>query len=80
MGSVSETGDGRDWEDAQTVITQGTSDAYAAAWYLTTSRLWPLMRSPRSGPYVLGIVLAAIVVAMVLFSPSAESHFIYTDF
>ncbi len=72
--------DSGDWEDAQTLITQGTSDSYAAAWYLTTNRLWPLMRSARYGPYVLGLVLAAMVVAIVVLSPSAESHFIYTDF
>ncbi|MDQ2993300.1 MAG: hypothetical protein M3R30_10870 [Candidatus Eremiobacteraeota bacterium] len=69
-----------DWEDASTVITAGSSDAYQAAWYLTGNRLGPLMRSARYGPIVLGVVLACIVAAIVLFTPSAESHFIYTDF
>jgi hypothetical protein len=69
-----------DWEDASTDITAGTSDAYRAAWYLTGNRLWPLMRSPKAGPIVLGVILAATIIVMVLLSPSAESHFIYTDF
>ncbi|MDE2482450.1 MAG: hypothetical protein KGN02_09705 [bacterium] len=68
------------WSDAQTLITTGTEDPLAAAWYLTTSRIWPLMTNPRLGPIVLGIALFVIIVATVLFSPSTESHFIYTDF
>jgi hypothetical protein len=70
----------KDWEDASTDLSSGTSDAFKAAWYLTTNRIWPLVRSPRSGPIVLGIVLAILVVASVLLSPTAESRFIYTDF
>jgi hypothetical protein len=68
------------WEDSKTVITSGTDDAFDASWYLTRSRIWTVVRSPRYGPFVLGVVLATIIVAMVLFSPSTESHFIYTDF
>ena len=83
-GEWSEMGDNhednKDWEDASTDLSSGTSDAFKAAWYLTTSRIWPLVRSPRSGPVVLGIVLALIIAASVLLSPSAESRFIYTDF
>lgn len=74
------TDDLADWEDSSTVITAGTTDVYHAAHYLTGNRLWPMMRSPRYGPIVLGVVLAAILIVMVLLSPSAESHFIYTDF
>ncbi|PZR56402.1 MAG: hypothetical protein DLM50_08355 [Candidatus Meridianibacter frigidus] len=72
--------DTRDWEDSKTVITTGTVDPFEASWYLTTSRLWPIVHSPRSGPILLGILLALIVIASVLFSPSTESRFIYTDF
>jgi hypothetical protein len=68
------------WEDAKTVITVGTNDILEASWYLTKNRLWPLMASPARGPIVLGFVLAFIIVAMVLLSPSTESRFIYTDF
>lgn len=68
------------WEDGTTVITSGTNDVISASWYLTRSRIWPLVRSPRWGPVVLGVVLALIIIATVLLSPSADSHFIYTDF
>jgi hypothetical protein len=73
---TSETG----WEDAKTVITAGTEDAFAASWYLTNSRVWPLLRSAAWGPVTLGFVLAVIIFLTVLLSPSSESHFIYTDF
>ena len=69
-----------EWADAKTVITTGTDDPVAASWYLTKSRLWPLLSEPRYGPVKLGIVLFAIVLLSVLLSPSTESHFIYTDF
>ena len=68
------------WAEAQTLITTGTGDPVAAAWYLTTSRVWPLMADARYGPFVLGFVLFAVIAFSVLLSPSAESHFIYTDF
>ena len=32
------------------------------------------------GPIVLGFALFVLVVAMVVLAPSADSHFIYTDF
>lgn len=69
-----------DWETSQTVIDVGTADAISAAWYLTGSRIWPLVSSRVGGKLVFGVVLFLIVVATVLFSPSTESHFIYTDF
>lgn len=68
------------WEDARTRITAGTDDNYAASWYLTNNRIWPLIALPRKGPIVLGVILAMIIVATVLLSPSTDSHFIYTDF
>lgn len=68
------------WEDETTRVTAVIEDVPAASWYLTRNRIWPLVRSPRYGPLVLGILLACIIIATVLLSPSAESHFIYTDF
>ena len=73
-------GDTADWEDAKTDLSVGSGDAFDAAWYLTTSRVWPLMRSSLSGPIILGVILALLVIACVVLSPSAESRFIYTDF
>ena len=73
--------DAPDWEDAQTVITQRNSDRYAAAWVLTRAPFWPLARRGGVvGPIVLGLALAVVIVAMIVLAPSADSHFIYTDF
>lgn len=70
-----------DWEDAKTVITQRTADRYAAAWVLTRAPFWPLAcRGGIIGPIVLGFALFVVIVAMLILAPSAESHFIYTDF
>jgi len=70
----------QEWADAKTIITTGTDDPIAASWYLTKSRVWPFIADPVYGPVKLGLVIFAIVVLSVLLSPSAESHFIYTDF
>jgi hypothetical protein len=69
-----------EWETSQTVTDVGTADAISAAWFLTGSRIWPLVSSRVVGKIVFGIVLFLIVVASVVLSPSTESHFIYTDF
>ncbi len=70
-----------DWEDAKTTVTLAHADRYDAAWILTRAPFWVLIRrGGLGGPIVLGVVLFAIVVAMVVLAPSAESHFIYTDF
>ena len=72
---------GPDWEDAQTLITQRNSDRYAAAWVLTRAPFWPLaQRGGIVGPAILGLALALLVIAMIVLAPSADSHFIYTDF
>ncbi|HEY0394271.1 MAG TPA: hypothetical protein VGD01_07220 [Candidatus Elarobacter sp.] len=39
-----------------------------------------LLRARLAHPVVLGVVLAAIVVAMIVLGPSTDSRFIYTDF
>jgi hypothetical protein len=71
----------QDWEDSTTLITQHQSDRYAAAWVLTRAPVWFLARrGGLIGPIVLGLALAAVIVAMIVFAPSADSHFIYTDF
>lgn len=49
----------------------------------TALRLDPLYRlagSALTSPYVLGAVLALLAVAAIVFGPSTESRFIYTDF
>ena len=69
-----------EWETSQTVTDVGTADALSAAWYLTTSRIWPLVSSRIVGKIIFGIVLFIVIVASVVLSPSTESHFIYTDF
>lgn len=68
------------WEDATTAITTGSDDPVAASWYLTRNRLWPWLNDIKWGPIKLGVILFLIVVMCILFSPSTESHFIYTDF
>jgi hypothetical protein len=69
-----------DWEDARTILRTNYGDAFEAAWFLTRSRLWPLVGNPRFGPFILGFVLFVMIVATVLLSPATDSHFIYTDF
>jgi len=69
-----------EWETSQTLTDVGAADAVGAAWYLTASRIWPLVSSPILGKIVFGIVLFIVIVASVVLSPSTESHFIYTDF
>jgi hypothetical protein len=70
-----------DWEHAATIITQRNADRYAAAWVLTRAPFWRYAkRGGVTGPVILGVVLFVLVVAMVVLAPSAESHFIYTDF
>ena len=71
---------GGDWEDDATRLSTGYADAFEAAWFLTRSPLWRVVKHPRWGPYVLGAALAALIVAMVVLSPATDSHFIYTDF
>jgi len=70
-----------DWEDDTTIITQRNADRYAAAWVLTRAPFWWIARRGGViGPVVLGVALFAIIVGMIVLAPSADSHFIYTDF
>jgi len=70
-----------DWEESTTLITQRNGDRYAAAWFLTRSPFWRVAQRGRlRGPVMLGAVLFSVIVVMIVLAPSAESHFIYTDF
>ncbi len=74
------SGSPSDWETGPGIPEYVRQETFEAAWYLTSSRIWPLVRHPIAGPFMLGIVIAAIIVAAVVLSPSTESRFIYTDF
>ncbi len=47
---------------------------------LATDPLFAVLGARLATPYALGIVLGILIVLMVLFGPSTDSRFIYTDF
>ena len=47
---------------------------------LRTDPVYRLMLGRLANPWLLGVVLAAVVIAMIVLGPSTESRFIYTDF
>ena len=47
---------------------------------LRTDPLFALFKVRLAHPIVLGVVIAAIIVAMIVLGPSTDSRFIYTDF
>jgi hypothetical protein len=47
---------------------------------LRTDPLYRLLGRYLCSPWVLGVTVALIVVLMVVFGPSSDSRFIYTDF
>jgi hypothetical protein len=47
---------------------------------LVSDPVYRLLAARLASPWVLGIVVAAIVVSAIVFGPSTDSHFIYTDF
>ena len=47
---------------------------------LRTDPLFALLGTRLAHPIVLGCVLFAIVLAAIVFGPSSDSRFIYTDF
>ena len=47
---------------------------------LRTDPVFFVVRRRLAAPWILGVVLFALIVAMVVFGPSTESRFIYTDF
>ncbi len=63
--------------DDRDVVVPGAVDVR------TVLRLDPIYRvagSALTSPYVLGAVLVALVLGAIVFGPSSESRFIYTDF
>jgi hypothetical protein len=63
--------------DDRDVVVPGAVDVR------TVLRLDPLFRvagSALTSPYVLGAVFAVLAVVAIVFGPSTESRFIYTDF
>lgn len=47
---------------------------------LQTDPLYRLIGERLARPWILGFVLALIVIAMIVLGPSTDSRFIYTDF
>jgi hypothetical protein len=47
---------------------------------LETDPLFRLLGRRLTSPWVLGVALFVVIVAMVILGPSTESRFIYTDF
>lgn len=47
---------------------------------LRNDPFYRLLGARLTSPWVLGAVIGAIVVLMILFGPSSDSRFIYTDF
>jgi hypothetical protein len=63
--------------DDRDVVVPGAVDVR------TVLRLDPIYRlagSALTSPYVLGAVLVALALGAIVFGPSSESRFIYTDF
>ena len=79
-GPAAERPGAEGWAEARTDVRAGSEDPYEAAWFLTRSAWWPLVREPRTGALLLGVLLATLIVTTVLLSPSVDSRFIYTDF
>lgn len=66
--------------DARLGVTAGAEDQCDAAWFLMREGPARLAQGRLAGPVILGLVIAILIVAMVVLSPSTDSHFIYTDF
>jgi hypothetical protein len=47
---------------------------------LRSDPLYRLAGGALTTPWVLGLVLALLIVLIIVFGPSADSRFIYTDF
>jgi hypothetical protein len=63
--------------DDGTVDVPGACDVEAV---LQTDPLFVLLGRRLCSPWVLGIALGAIVILAIVFGPSTDSRFIYTDF
>ena len=47
---------------------------------LADDPLYVALGARMASPWVLGIVIALLIVVMIVFGPSSDSRFIYTDF
>jgi hypothetical protein len=47
---------------------------------LATDPIYRILSNGLASPWILGAAIAAIVVLAIVFGPSTDSHFIYTDF
>jgi hypothetical protein len=63
--------------DSEHGIVPGSREASDV---LNSDPLFRLSRRQLTRPWVLGMALFVLVVAMIVFGPSTESRFIYTDF
>ncbi len=63
--------------DRDHLVVPGSRDV---ADVLASDPIYRLFRRRLAHPLVLGGVLFVLVLAMIVFGPSSESRFIYTDF
>ena len=63
--------------DAEHYVVPGSRDV---ADVLVTDPLSRVLGRRLMNPFVLGLVVFGLVIAMIVFGPSSESRFIYTDF
>ncbi len=63
--------------DAEHNLVPGSRDV---ADVLKTDPLFALLRASLARPLVLGAVTFGLILLMLVFGPSSESRFIYTDF
>jgi len=47
---------------------------------LANDPIYRVLSDGLASPWMLGATIAAIVILAIVFGPSADSHFIYTDF
>ena len=55
----------------------GARDVHDA---LASDPLYRVSRGQLASPYLLGAAVALLIVLMIVFGPSSDSRFIYTDF
>lgn len=63
--------------DSEHDLVPGARNADEA---LATDPLYRVAAGRLANPWILGVVLFVVVLAMIVFGPSTESRFIYTDF
>ena len=63
--------------DSEHNVVPGSCDVDTV---LESDPLYRLLGARLGDPRVLGVALFVVVIAMIIFGPSTESRFIYTDF